>query len=149
VVTVLPPLLLFSAAQPFLRAPGREPSAGLITPAAFNWRSFQRHGTAVPAESTEAVNWLLAQHASALLVAGGVVASRAMGSAVVDLQKAILAGNLSLTQLLRQTKVIAANLGLADVETWLDSELNGYPSGTEQPKYRKVQTASLEIHYVK
>ena len=68
-----------------------------------------------------------------------------MGSAVLNLQKAIVQGNQSLTQLLQQTKLIAAKLNLADVETWVDYELKGYPKGIELPKYREVITSHLEV----
>ena len=65
---------------------------------------------------------------------------------VSDLQRAILSGQQSLTQLLRQTKVIAAKLNLEDVERWVDLELGGYPADVEPPKYREFVTNSLEIH---
>jgi hypothetical protein len=67
-----------------------------------------------------------------------------MSSAVHNLQKAILAGNQSLTQLLRQTKLIAAKLNLGDVEAWVDLELNGYGK-TEPPQYREFATQSIQI----
>src|SRR6266404_4299633 len=69
-----------------------------------------------------------------------------MSSAIHNLQKAILDPNQSLTQLLRQTKLIAAKLNLEDVEKWVDLELNGYPPETEPPKYREFTTESLMIH---
>ncbi|HEV2694550.1 MAG TPA: hypothetical protein VG347_16775, partial [Verrucomicrobiae bacterium] len=52
----------------------------------------------------------------------------------------------SLTQLLRQTKVIAANLKLEHVECWVDSELNGYAQDAEPPKYREYSTSSIEYN---
>ena len=67
-----------------------------------------------------------------------------MSSAVHDLQKAILDGKESLTQLLRKTKLIAAKLNLQDVEQWVDFELNGYPQGTEPPKYREIAVQHVE-----
>jgi hypothetical protein len=67
-----------------------------------------------------------------------------MSSAVNDLQRAIVGGQQSLTQLLRQTKVIAANLNLQDVEKWVDLELDGYPQDIEPPKYREYHTHSLQ-----
>jgi hypothetical protein len=45
-----------------------------------------------------------------------------MSSAVRDLQKAILERKQSLTQLLLQTKLIAAKLNLADVLKWCDDQ---------------------------
>jgi hypothetical protein len=68
-----------------------------------------------------------------------------MSSAVHNLQKAIIEGK-PITQVLRQAKVIAANLNLADMEAKVDLELNGYPKGTEPPEYRHYVTHSLEIH---
>src|ERR1041385_1468863 len=68
-----------------------------------------------------------------------------MGSAVLNLQKAILASNQSLTQLLRQAKVIAGSLTLGDVESWVDSELKGYPPDAGLPAYRQICTETVEI----
>lgn len=68
-----------------------------------------------------------------------------MSSAVHNLQKAIVSGQQSLTQLLRQTKLIAAKLNLEDVEKWVDLELNGYPSEVDTPKYRAVRTDALMV----
>ncbi|HSY16677.1 MAG TPA: hypothetical protein VK815_00010 [Candidatus Acidoferrales bacterium] len=48
-----------------------------------------------------------------------------MSSAIHNLQMAIVDGKQSITQLLRQTKLIAAKLSLPDVEEWVDLELNG------------------------
>jgi hypothetical protein len=48
-----------------------------------------------------------------------------MSSAVHNLQQAIVDGKTSITQLLRQTKLIAAKLDLCDVKQWVDIELNG------------------------
>jgi hypothetical protein len=70
-----------------------------------------------------------------------------MSSAVYNLQKAVVAGNQPLTQLLRQAKLISAKLGVADVEAWVDLELNGYPDGTELPQYREFTTQSIEIYH--
>ena len=42
----------------------------------------------------------------------------AMSSAVHNLQQAIVDGKTSVTQLLRQTKLIAAKLDLSDVKEW-------------------------------
>lgn len=49
-----------------------------------------------------------------------------MSSAIQDLQKAIC-NDHSITQLLRQTKLIAVKLRVEDVERWVSFELNGYP----------------------
>jgi hypothetical protein len=69
-----------------------------------------------------------------------------MSSAVNDLQRGIVDGKDSLTQLLRKAKLIAAKLNLADVEEWVDLELNGYPEGKERPAYREVATDKLLLH---
>jgi hypothetical protein len=69
-----------------------------------------------------------------------------MGSALLNLRRAVLSGQPSLTELLRQTKLIAARLALADVEHWADRELTGYTSSSEPPDYRRVFTQSLEVY---
>lgn len=68
-----------------------------------------------------------------------------MSSAIHTLQKAILDPNQSLTQLLRQTKLIAAKLNLVDIEKWTDLELNGYPDEINPPEYRAFGTESLMV----
>jgi hypothetical protein len=70
----------------------------------------------------------------------------AMSSAVQDFQKAIVDGKQSLTQLLRQTRVIAAKLNLEQVERWVDLELTGFAQDAEPPAYRKVLSNRLEIY---
>jgi hypothetical protein len=69
-----------------------------------------------------------------------------MSSAIHNLQMAIVEGKQSLTQLLRQTKLIAAKLDLHDVEEWVDLELNGYPNDKDHPEYREVVSDRLLIH---
>lgn len=69
-----------------------------------------------------------------------------MGSGLLNLQRAVLSGQPTLTQLLRQTKLIAARLTLGDLEHWADQELVGYASTSEPPDYRRVFTQSLEVY---
>jgi len=69
-----------------------------------------------------------------------------MGSAIYNLQREILAGNQSITQLIRQAKLIAAKLNLKDVEKWVDMELNGYPPEVEPPPYRAFSTETVVVH---
>jgi hypothetical protein len=70
----------------------------------------------------------------------------AMSNSVQTLREAITGGQPSLTQLLHQTKWVAAKLNLTDVQHWVDLELEGYPEDAEPPSYRKVFTHSLEIY---
>ena len=70
-----------------------------------------------------------------------------MSSAVNDLQRAILGDQQSLTQLLRQTKVIAANLDLTDIKEWVHLELAGYPQDSEPPEYREFFAQTLECRH--
>ena len=70
-----------------------------------------------------------------------------MSSAVLELQKAICEGTQSLTQLLRQTKLIAAKLNLGDIEKWVDCELKGYLNDSEPPKWRSYRTCGLEVRH--
>jgi hypothetical protein len=66
-----------------------------------------------------------------------------MSSAVHNLQQEIVAGEKSATQLFRSARLIAANLGLSEVATWLDHELDGYSDTEPLPKYRFVRTESV------
>lgn len=70
----------------------------------------------------------------------------AVNSSVHKLREVITSGQPSLTQLLRQTKWVAAKLNLADVQHWVDLELNGYADDADAPGYRKVFVHSLEIY---
>jgi hypothetical protein len=72
-----------------------------------------------------------------------------MGSAIHNLQVAIVDGQQSITQLLRHTKLIAAKLNLSDIEEWVDLELSGYTpndTNTAIPDYRRIGAQSLAIH---
>ena len=69
-----------------------------------------------------------------------------VSASVHDLRDAITSGKKSLTELLRQTKWVAAKLNMEEVEQWVDLELNGYAESAEPPGYRKVFTRSLEIY---
>ena len=77
---------------------------------------------------------------------GRVADYRCMSSAIHNLQVAIVEGKQSLTQLLRQAKLISSKLNLDDVGQWVDLELNGYPAGTETPSYRDFVTNSLQYN---
>ena len=63
-----------------------------------------------------------------------------------DLQKAVLAGQPSLTVLLRRTMLIASNLNLQTVLPWVDQELTGFAEDIDPPNYRKVFTRRLEVY---
>jgi hypothetical protein len=68
-----------------------------------------------------------------------------MSSVVHDLQKAIVEGKESLTQLLRKTKLIAAKLTVEDVAKWADCELKGYPETEKLPDYRQFLSQHVEV----
>src|SRR5277367_2106769 len=70
-----------------------------------------------------------------------------MSSAIHNLQVAIVEGKQSLTQLLRQAKLISAKLNLGDVGHWVDLELGGYPKDAELPEYRTYMAQSLETRH--
>lgn len=49
-------------------------------------------------------------------------------------------GSTDISELLRRSKVVAVKLRLADFESWVEHELNGYPPEAEVPAYRKIGT---------
>lgn len=57
-----------------------------------------------------------------------------------------IAEQKSISRLLRQTKLAAEKLNLADAIPWLDFELNGYPAQEEPPAYRRVFSQRLEAY---
>src|SRR6266446_3531222 len=68
-----------------------------------------------------------------------------MSSLVKDLQKDIVSRAKSVTEILRTTKLISAKLGLTDIATFIDRELNGYNDIKTLPAYRRVQGGTLYI----
>ena len=69
-----------------------------------------------------------------------------MNLALAPRAKTLLEGHASLTQLLRQTQLVAAKLNLPALEAWVRLELAGYPKQTQPPAYRKVFTERLEAY---
>jgi len=57
---------------------------------------------------------------------------------VTQIQKDILSGQKSVTDLLRVAKLISVKLGLPSVEEWIDKELKGYTEKDRVPEYRRV-----------
>lgn len=61
-----------------------------------------------------------------------------MPSLVEELQRDALDHRVRLSDLLRKAKTIAVKLDLPELEKWVESELNGYPSGADVPEYRVI-----------
>lgn len=57
-----------------------------------------------------------------------------MNGLIIEIQKSCLDENVSVEALLRRVKLAAAKLKLGDLESWVDSELNGYDG--ELPPHR-------------
>ena len=65
-----------------------------------------------------------------------------MPSLVLELQQEALSKDTSVTDLLRKALVVARKLEIADFETWINAELNGFVEGVKVPAYlaRPVMT---------
>ena len=61
-----------------------------------------------------------------------------MSKLIHELRSDAISENCSLGELLRKSLVVAKKLRITDFELWVDHELNGYPPGSEIPKYREV-----------
>lgn len=61
-----------------------------------------------------------------------------MPKLVLELRRDALSENCSLGELLRKALVVAKKLHITDFELWVSHELNGYPPGSEIPKYREI-----------
>ncbi len=59
-----------------------------------------------------------------------------MPSPLDDLIETASSDEVPVSTLLRKVKVVAARLGTAALEEWVDHELNGYPHDAELPDYR-------------
>jgi hypothetical protein len=62
---------------------------------------------------------------------------------LTDLQDAGAGSKMPLRELLRRLKILAARLPLAELGTWVDRELSGYPDAKSLPPYRGPFTASV------
>lgn len=62
-----------------------------------------------------------------------------MAGLVEDIQREAVDQSVPVATLLRKVKLAAAKLGLGKIEDWVEHELNGYSSGYDLPKYRRLQ----------
>ena len=58
---------------------------------------------------------------------------------VLQLQHLAMSQNSDIEELLRKTLAVSLKLGLKDMATWCQSELNGYPNEESVPAYRVLQ----------
>jgi hypothetical protein len=63
-------------------------------------------------------------------------------SLLKDIQSAAIDANADIIVLLRKCKVLAARLGNSDFKSWVEHELNGYPSKDKLPEYRILKVQS-------
>jgi hypothetical protein len=61
-----------------------------------------------------------------------------MNSLVLELQRDALNPSTSILVLLRKALVVAKKLNIKEFQDWVEKELNGYPNGSELPKYRFI-----------
>jgi hypothetical protein len=59
-----------------------------------------------------------------------------MDSLVLELQRECLAPGVSATDLLRKALVVARKLGVKDLQSWIENELNGYDATIKVASYR-------------
>jgi len=64
----------------------------------------------------------------------------ATSSLVLELQRLAVDDPKSLPELLRNSLLVATKLSLTDFRSWVNHELNGYPSEGELPPYRYIST---------
>jgi hypothetical protein len=55
-----------------------------------------------------------------------------------EIQEAATDSTVAISTVLRKAKILAARLQNPEFESWVDSELNGYPERTGLPPYRKI-----------
>lgn len=62
-----------------------------------------------------------------------------MAGLVLELQADAMEDKVPASAVLRKALAVSRKLGLPDVESWLNEELNGYAASAEVPDYRKFQ----------
>lgn len=60
-----------------------------------------------------------------------------------DLIDSLIHSDRPIADTLRSAKVLASRLGSAELATWVDRELSGYPTRDSLPPYRKLQVLTL------
>ncbi|WP_419657661.1 hypothetical protein Dvar_68100 [Desulfosarcina variabilis str. Montpellier] len=60
-----------------------------------------------------------------------------------DIQNSAIDSKNSLSDLLRKCKILAARLHHAELDQWVENELNGYPSHDTLPKYRMIECSAI------
>lgn len=63
-----------------------------------------------------------------------------MSSVVIGIQKDVIDSNKSVSDILRQSFILARKLKISDFEHWIHQELNGYSKTENIPEYRHVQS---------
>jgi hypothetical protein len=69
-----------------------------------------------------------------------------MSSLVIQLQQAALDKSYKITDLLRLALVVARKLKVADLEAWIQSELDGYKLLKDAPQYRVLRGSCQALH---
>ena len=62
-----------------------------------------------------------------------------MNAVVLELRREALDRAVPVSDLLRKALVVARKLSLADIQEWINNELNGYPAEVRAPEYREVR----------
>lgn len=69
-------------------------------------------------------------------------------SLLSEIQADVTEANADITAVLRKCKVLAVRLGSKDFQSWVDHELNGYPSRDGTPDYRIIRHVPSYGHLV-
>ena len=66
-----------------------------------------------------------------------------MSSLLTDIVDSLTSESSRVTDTLRRAKILAHKIGLPELRSWIDHELNGYSGGVELPPYRVGKTHNL------
>ncbi|MCJ7791600.1 MAG: hypothetical protein MUP49_04245 [Dehalococcoidia bacterium] len=69
-------------------------------------------------------------------------------SLLSEIQADVTEANADIAAVLRKCKVLAVKLGNKDFQSWVDYELNGYPSENETPDYRIIKHIPSYGHFI-
>ena len=109
----------------------------VVTTVACGGQQMSATGVSRQVETKAPVRRILMTHEFAKVAARRYTRSfKRMDSLVMELQRECLGPGVSVADLLRKALVVARKLGVRDLQSWIENELNGHDATIKVPPYR-------------
>ena len=109
----------------------------VVTTVACGGQQMSATGVSRQVETKAPVRRILMTHEFAKVAVRRYTRSfKRMDSLVMELQRECLGPGVSVADLLRKALVVARELGVRDLQSWIENELNGYDATIKVPPYR-------------